>query len=402
MTQDQLHERLRSLSPKERAALSQRLNLKTGGSTPAAREGVHEKAATSVGLKRKMDFSLLYFSGGGTTAQADLYKTFLETVKFADSAGFKAIWIPERHFQEFGALYPNPAVLAAAAAMITRQIQIRAGSVVLPLHHPVRVMEEWSMVDNLSGGRVGISVATGWHPGDYLIAPQNYSRRREISIENLGLIRRLWAGKEVLMPDVDGKAAAATPFPRPIQRELPVWLTVSSNPQTWVAAGAEGLNVLCALISHSLDQLPERIASYRKARADHGHDPDSGIVSLMLHTFTGEDTEECRRIVREPMLRYLEAFIEQNNRLAPEESKKLLRPQDRQALLEHTFRRYFEGNSLMGNREKCLALLDRLHGIGVNEAACLVEFGLPLDTILSGLEHLKTIRERYNEPVASL
>ena len=46
---------------------------------------------------------------------------------------------------------------------------IGLGSVVLPLHSPIRVAEEWSVVDNLSGGRVGISFAAGWQPNDHVV-----------------------------------------------------------------------------------------------------------------------------------------------------------------------------------------------------------------------------------------
>src|SRR5215217_9633370 len=90
-----------------------------------------------------LDFSLFFFSSDGSTNKPDKYNLLLDCARFADAAGFRAIWTPERHFQEFGGLYPNPSVLAAALAMITKRIQIRAGSVVLPLHNPVRVAEEW-------------------------------------------------------------------------------------------------------------------------------------------------------------------------------------------------------------------------------------------------------------------
>ena len=84
-----------------------------------------------------------------------------EGARFGDRHGFTAIWIPERHFHAFGGFSPNPSVIAAALARETKQIQLRSGSVVLPLHHPIRVAEEWAVVDNLSQGRVGISFASG-------------------------------------------------------------------------------------------------------------------------------------------------------------------------------------------------------------------------------------------------
>ena len=58
--------------------------------------------------------------------------------------------------------------------MVTERIEIRAGSVVLPLHNPIRCAEDWSVVDNLSNGRVGLSFASGWHANDFALAPDNF------------------------------------------------------------------------------------------------------------------------------------------------------------------------------------------------------------------------------------
>src|SRR4029453_9616557 len=116
---------------------------------------------------KEMKFSLFFFSDDGSSTTENKYQLLTEATKFADRHDFIAVWTPERHFYEFGGLYPNPSVLGAALAMITERIQIRAGSVVLSLHSPVRVAEEWAVVDNLSNGRVALSFATGWHAHDY-------------------------------------------------------------------------------------------------------------------------------------------------------------------------------------------------------------------------------------------
>src|SRR6185503_19770559 len=104
---------------------------------------------------------------------------------------FTAVWLPERHFHAFGGPFPAPSVLAAALAIVTRRIGIRAGSVVLPLHHPARVAEEWAVVDNLSGGRVGVSFASGWHVDDFVFAPEAYERRHDVTRRDLDVVRRL-------------------------------------------------------------------------------------------------------------------------------------------------------------------------------------------------------------------
>ena len=118
-----------------------------------------------------MKFGLLFFAASDDSLAADRYRLVVESARFGDRAGFSSVWLPERHFTRFGGLYPNPAVLHAALAMCTSTIRLNAGSVVAPLHHPARIAEEWSVVDNLSHGRVGISFASGWNPDDFVFFP---------------------------------------------------------------------------------------------------------------------------------------------------------------------------------------------------------------------------------------
>jgi natural product biosynthesis luciferase-like monooxygenase protein len=127
-----------------------------------------------------MDFSLFYFSSNEAEFADNKYHLFLEGSKFADRNNFKAVWLPERHFHPFGGIYPSPAVLCGALAPITQKIRLRAGSVVMPLHNPLRVAEDWSVVDNLSQGRVDVAFARGWNAGDFALMPEAYPNSAEI------------------------------------------------------------------------------------------------------------------------------------------------------------------------------------------------------------------------------
>lgn len=131
-------------------------------------------------IEKDIAFSLFYFASDAAEMTVDSYKLLIEGAKFADQHGFAALWTPERHFHEFGGLYPNPSVTSAAVAAVTQRIHIRAGSVVLPLHNPIRVAEEWAVVDNLSQGRVGIAFASGWHANDFVFAPDKYAQRKRL------------------------------------------------------------------------------------------------------------------------------------------------------------------------------------------------------------------------------
>src|SRR5580700_6831271 len=125
--------------------------------------------------------SLFFFSADSAEQPSNKYQMLLESAKFADEHGFTAVWTPERHFQRFGGLYGSPSVTSAALAVLTKNISIRAGSVVLPLQDPLRVAEEWAMIDNLSNGRVAIAAAFGWHVNDFVLSPGTYKDRHKHS-----------------------------------------------------------------------------------------------------------------------------------------------------------------------------------------------------------------------------
>src|SRR5580692_12508021 len=123
--------------------------------------------------------SLFFFSADSAEQPGNKYQMLLESAKFADEHGCTAVWTPERHFQRFGGLYGSPSVTGAALSVLTKRIGIRAGSVVFPLQNPLRVAEEWAMIDNLSNGRVALAAASGWHVNDFVLSPGTYQNRYE-------------------------------------------------------------------------------------------------------------------------------------------------------------------------------------------------------------------------------
>src|SRR5687767_15019923 len=166
-----------------------------------------------------MKFSLFYFANDGEDDGSQRkYSLILQSARWADASGFERLWAPERHFHRFGGLSPNPSVIAAAIATITSRIQICSGSVVLPLHDPLRVAEEWAVVDNLSNGRVGLGVACGWVPNDFVISDrqQDFDRRHEVFETKTRLLRSLWRGDTHEVTNPQGQRVAIRTLPRPI------------------------------------------------------------------------------------------------------------------------------------------------------------------------------------------
>jgi len=362
---------------------------------------------------KPIDFSLFYFSsyenGGDAAAK---YRLLTEGAKFGDTHGFKAVWTPERHFHAFGGLFPNPAVTSAAIAATTKQIQIRAGSCVSPLHSSVRIAEDWSIVDNLSGGRVGISFAAGWQPNDFVLRPETFENRKDVMFQQIEEVRSLWRGESVTYPNGKGEAVGIQTLPRPIQSELPVWVTAAGNPETFRMAGAKGFHVLTHLLGQSLDELAEKIALYRQAWAENGHS-GKGTVTLMLHTFVGQSDDAVREIVREPMRQYLATSLDLIKQAAwafPTFKQKTtndkgqfaishLSKRDMDEVLDFSFERYFETSGLFGTVETCLQMVDRIKGIDVDEIACLIDYGIETDLVLSQLPLLDRVKVQSNLPM---
>jgi natural product biosynthesis luciferase-like monooxygenase protein len=357
--------------------------------------------ADAAGLpERSLDFSLFYFASD-ERENGDKYKLLLEGAKFADRNKFSAIWTPERHFHAFGGHFPNPAITSAALAMITEHVQIRAGSVVLPLHDPLRVAEEWAVVDNLSHGRAGISVASGWHDRDFVFAPDNYADRKAIVRRDLEVVRALWRGESVERRNGSGKAVSVSIFPRPVQPELPVWVTSGGDPQTFQLAGETGSNLLTHLLGQTFEDLTAKIEIYRSAYRQSGN-TGRGHVTLMLHTFVGSSQEEVEQLVRAPFCNYLKSSVDLMKQvvkgLGAELSGASLSKEDLEALIDHAFHRYFATSGLFGTPDSCLSTLAKLKDIGVDEVACLVDFGIATETVLANLENLRELVERVTRP----
>jgi len=375
-------------------------------------------AASSPYADQDIAFSLFYFASDEGENVADKYNLLLEGAKFGDRHGFEAIWTPERHFYAFGGLYPNPSVASAAIAAITERIKIRAGSCVIPLHSPIRIAEEWALVDNISKGRVGISFAAGWQPNDFVLKPENFADRKNIMFQNIEVVKKLWRGETVAFPGPVGKDVNVRTLPRPIQPELPSWITIAGNPETFQMAGAKGFPILTHLLGQNIQELGEKLEIYRNAWREAGH-PGNGYVTLMLHTFVGDDTDEVKEIVRQPMKNYLRDALDLTEKAAwsfpafkqrAESTGKTLRQmfegqtlsdEEKDAVLNFAFERYFETSGLFGTLEDCLELVNKLKSINIDEIACLIDFGIDSKTVLGSLDQLNRLRELSNQKIRS-
>lgn len=370
-----------------------------------------DSGATGVG----MEFSLFYW-GNDDGVGRDKYRSLLEGAQFADKNGFCAVWTPERHFHAFGGPYPNPSVTGAAVAAVTQNIAVRAGSCVAPLHHTARIAEEWAVIDNLTNGRTGLAIASGWQPDDFVLRPENTPPlNKPAMFDAIRDLRKLWAGETVEFARADGEMHGVVTQPRPVSKKLNVWVTTAGNPDTWKEAGTHGCNVLTHLLGQSVDEVAQKIVIYHAALRAAGHDPDDFTVTLMLHSFLSDTRDRAREIAREPMKDYLRAaagLIKQYAWAFPAFKKPKgvenptqidlgsLDEEEMDGILEFAFERYFNDSGLFGTVEDAIARVEQVKAIGVTEIACLIDYGIDVDQVLDGLKPLARVVADSNKSVA--
>lgn len=322
----------------------------------------------------RLNFSLLFFTASARNEEN--YAFLIEAAHFADRNGLVAIWTPERHFNLFGGLFPNPALTSAALATVTNRVKLRAGSVILPLNNSVKIAEDWSLVDRISNGRAEIAIGTGWHVNDFVLAPANYADRKKLSLDGIDVIRKLWKGEKILSKNGVGKTVPMEIFPKPLSGELPIWLTTESR-EGFISAGQRGLGILTALLHQQPQDLEENIRHYHLALKEAGFDRRRARVALMQHTFLRESDQEARDRARTRYRDYLQSNLElQTSNMVglglPSEGT--ISDADSDALFERAFDRLCKSTGLIGSTSSMEERLIRYHDMGVTEIACLIDF----------------------------
>jgi alkanesulfonate monooxygenase SsuD/methylene tetrahydromethanopterin reductase-like flavin-dependent oxidoreductase (luciferase family) len=215
---------------------------------------------------------------------------------YADRLGMHSAWIGEHHFNSLGVLSCPDLVLAYIAAR-TEHIRLAPAVTVLPLHHPIRVAEQWATLDLLSNGRVDFAAGRGYDSREYLPFNIDFSDNQGIFEEGMELVRTLWAATERISHH--GKHYSFDDVritPKPVQRPLPAYVASFSKPSIELAARLGcGLIVAPFAAAMSFGGLKQVADLYHASCAKFGTRPGRLMCSYFTHFADNRDQEMAQR-----------------------------------------------------------------------------------------------------------
>jgi probable LLM family oxidoreductase len=228
-------------------------------------------------------------SAGEKLAPAQRMANLLEEAALADELGLEVFGIGEHHRDDY--LVSTPAVVLAAIAARTKRIRLTSAVTVLSSDDPVRVFQEFAMLDLLSNGRAEIMAGRGSFIESFPLFGydlQNYDALFSEKLEMLLHIREnarvTWEGR-FRAPLSDQPI-----YPRPVQDPLPVWVAVGGTPQSVVRAASLGLPMALAIIGGSPARFVPYVDLYRETWEKAGHDAAKLQVSINSHGFLADTT----------------------------------------------------------------------------------------------------------------
>jgi alkanesulfonate monooxygenase SsuD/methylene tetrahydromethanopterin reductase-like flavin-dependent oxidoreductase (luciferase family) len=127
-------------------------------------------------------------------SSAELCSAAIEQAVWAEDNGLDAVQLAEHHGAHDGYL-PSPLVLAAAIAARTRKLRLHIGALLLPLHEPLRTAEDLCVLDNISNGRIELTVGVGYVPSEFAMFGVDLKDRAPRVEEAISAIRGAFSGK---------------------------------------------------------------------------------------------------------------------------------------------------------------------------------------------------------------
>ncbi|MGH6989053.1 MAG: LLM class flavin-dependent oxidoreductase [Stellaceae bacterium] len=210
------------------------------------------------------------------------YNSAIARFRLADESGWDWVTVAEHHFSPFS-LTPNPMLLAGALSQVVKRAKIAVLGPTVPMLNPVRVAEEFAILDTMSGGRVIAGLMRGT-PNEYVTYNINPQESRDRFKEALELIRMAWTEPQPFgWQGRHYEFRAVSIWPRPVQKPHPPMFMSGSSPESGALAARSHLGIGFAVTT--LPLATKAIEHYRKTAQEVGWTPtpDNIIYRCGLH-----------------------------------------------------------------------------------------------------------------------
>ncbi|QTM98485.1 LLM class flavin-dependent oxidoreductase [Sediminibacillus dalangtanensis] len=218
----------------------------------------------------------------------------IEMARLAEEAGLDVFGVGESHQKHFVAS-STPTILATIAG-VTKNIKLTSSVTVLSTADPVRVCEDFSTLDLLSGGRAEIVAGRGSRYGAYELFGYDLNDYEELFDEKLELLQQLnqqqpvtWEGN--FRPALQEAAL----YPKPLGGSLPIWYAVGQHHASAMKAGRLGMPIQLAGLYGASSVFEKRVQGYRRSAVEAGHDPEKLPVSMASMLYVGDDTSTAMK-----------------------------------------------------------------------------------------------------------
>jgi alkanesulfonate monooxygenase SsuD/methylene tetrahydromethanopterin reductase-like flavin-dependent oxidoreductase (luciferase family) len=236
-----------------------------------------------------------HYENNARTANT-LIRHIADEALHAEQLGMHSAWIGEHHFNSLGVLSCPDLVLSYIAAR-TNRIRLAPAVTVLPLHHPIRVAEQWATIDLLSNGRVDFAAGRGYDRREYEPFCVDFDDNQGIFEEGLELVRRLWEADERISHH--GKHYSFNDVritPKPVQKPIPTYVASFSKPSIELAARLGcGLIVAPFAAAMTFGGLKQVADLYHETCAKFGRSPGRLMCSYFMHFADAKDQEAAQR-----------------------------------------------------------------------------------------------------------
>jgi probable LLM family oxidoreductase len=230
-------------------------------------------------------------SGGALQSPAERLRDLLEEIELADQVGLEFYGLGEHHRPDFVA--SSPVTILAAAAERTKNIRLSTAVTVLSSEDPIRVWQQFSTLDLLSGGRAEIMAGRGSFIESFPLFGYDLNDYDELFEEKLDMLLEIRKGGKVNWPGsthtrpIPGMEI----FPRPVQSPLPLWIAVGGTPNSVARAAYHALPLMIAIIGGRPQQFAPLVQLYRDTaeKLNHGALP----VGISSHGFIAETSQEA-------------------------------------------------------------------------------------------------------------